>query len=293
MNGDRTPPEVVNRSESTEEILGRELPPVNMARSMASKFREMESPGDGENYRKPVRKITPPREDVERGVSAYHQDQESQREGVVRSDESAEKEDERPPPSFTKNMLAKFKEMEDTHQAPPSPARSATSPTKRTHRPVGGTYMKASPDEGIADTEPSVNGHGQAATSTEVIREADKNETEELPERGFTKSLLSQWRQIEQTAGPSKTSLAPRVPGSTPTGSRPGSGSGRRQVAASMSDSQDGDENREVVRETDTNEDENLPPPSYTKNMLAKFQTMQQEAQKDPATTPTKKVSLW
>lgn len=277
VNGDRTPPEVVNRSESQEEILERELPPANLARSMASKFRDMES--DGPSERKPVRKITPPREEVERDVR-FVRESIDRDPNIVRSDASAEKEDERPPPSFTKNMLAKFKEMEDTTNPPPSPARSAVSPTKRTaisHQQFAShTNIRASPDEGIADTEPSTNGH-----RPEVIREADKNETEELPERGFTKSLLAQWRQIEQTApAESAKSLAPRQ-------TTPGRAAPYRQ--ASPSNSQDEDGQRDVVREGDNNEEEFLPPPSYTKNMLAKFQTLQDETTTNQSSSSSSK----
>ena len=290
VNGSRSSPEVVNRAEDEKEILERELPPVNMARSVASKFRDMES-DQGDIERKPVRRMTPPREDLAQSISSMDRDIERNPD-IIRSGEEINKEEELPPPSFTKNMLAKFKSMEDVAQPPPSPGRSSTSPTKRITTPSGyrtitsHSASKASPDEGIADTEPSVNGHGRSEETSEVVRESDKTEVEELPERGFTKSLLAQWRQIEQVSTSS--------PAKSPSASRRGP-----QVRPSPANSQgsysslpdDLGTPREVVRASDTNEEEYLPPPSYTKNMLAKFKNMQEEAaSKDSAVTPGKKV---
>ena len=61
---------------------------------------------------------------------------------------------------------------------------------------------------GISDTE-SQNVNGDAidggvsentpAVLPDVVRESDRHDEEELPETGTTRSLLAQWRNMEQT----------------------------------------------------------------------------------------------
>ena len=57
---------------------------------------------------------------------------------------------------------------------------------------------------------------------------------------------------------------------------------------------EDRDQEREIIRAGDAAEDE-LPPPSTTRNMLAKFQEIQEEAQREAANLktppPSKKVT--
>ncbi len=39
----------------------------------------------------------------------------------------------------------------------------------------------------------------------DVVRESDRHDDEELPETGTTRSLLAQWRNMEQTVRPAET----------------------------------------------------------------------------------------
>ena len=56
------------------------------------------------------------------------------------------------------------------------------------------------------------------------------------------------------------------------------------------------DQEREIIRAGDAAGEDELPPPSTTRNMLAKFQEIQEEAQREAANLktppPSKKVKL-
>merc|ERR1712168_813924 len=91
-----------------------------MSRNILAKFREMEQGSDETTQRKPVRRITPPRDEMQYDVSiAVEQHGE-----VVRAGEDVNKEDELPPKEYTKSLLAKFKSMENLDEPPPSPMRT-------------------------------------------------------------------------------------------------------------------------------------------------------------------------
>ena len=139
---------------------------------------------------------------------------------IVRSDDPAP--DELPPPSFAKNLLAKFRSMEDRNRPPPSPARSAsmrnlTRPKKFTvrHRsnseenieipreerpkPEGGEIeavngdrynYENSPGSGVSENTPDVK--------PDLVRESDTHTEEELPERGTAKNLLAKFQAMGQ-----------------------------------------------------------------------------------------------
>ena len=67
------------------------------------------------------------------------------------------------------------------------------------------------------------------------------------------------------------------------------------QVDAAFNEEQDAQE-REIIRAGDAAGEDELPPPSTTRNMLAKFQEIQEEAQREAANLktppPSKKVKL-
>ena len=67
------------------------------------------------------------------------------------------------------------------------------------------------------------------------------------------------------------------------------------QVDAAFNEDHDAQE-REIIRAGDAAGEDELPPPSTTRNMLAKFQEIQEEAQREAANLktppPSKKVKL-
>ncbi len=287
-----------------------ELPPADATRNMVARFRDIQSTEDMYQDRKPVRKMTPPRDELAAGIqdmqSSLSENEPIENPDVIKSGEEKYKEEELPQRDFTKSMLAKFKSMEDTQASPPAPGRGA-SPRASTQRQsqIKGP-SKSSPDSGISDSEGGhqmPNGHEKS----EVVKEDDKSQEEkELPESGFTQNLLAQWRNKEKEVAKFKSPdvRASRSPGRKWSQGRPQSQSPTRarQVRTPESDLSSPDDHNyeniphqsrsehselsdslhEVIRESDhPNEEQELPPPAMTKNMLAKFQSLQDEAERD------------
>jgi len=287
--------------------------------NLVHKFQGMGQDEEDDATRKPVRKMTPPREEIERDVTEYQRRYSDEKvierdPDVIISGDRSREVDELPPRAVTSSLLAKFKSFEDTSAPPPLP----TSPKK----PVGGvsrggrqivtthstttssssTAEKTSqltPDSGISLSDTPHEGYATETVTTvthtsqqqqhqvdedgDVVRESDRNDTEELPEQGFTKSLLSRWKQIEQT-GPAEPAPT-RAPApkrswaykEQKASSAPVVRSNGTTHATEESSMRDEADNREVVRESDNFEEEFLPPPSTTKNMLAKFRNLEQD----------------
>lgn len=153
--------------------------------------------------------------------SEYEQYEEREEEytDVVRADEVLE--DDLPPESFTRNMLAKFRSMEDTEQAPPTPeysekkmraAVTSMSPasTRRYDTSAVPIYSdeREQPDglEHTDTTQEYFDGYNNPADAGEyendpihnpdVIREGDALE-EDLPEQGTTRHLLAKFQSMQ------------------------------------------------------------------------------------------------
>lgn len=136
----------------------------------------------------------------------------------------------------------------------------------------------------------------------DVIRECDRHDEEELPEHGFTQNLLAKFKSMES---PSAAPLLPNSPKKSPSRStsrevRAPVSINRRSggsVTDSMSDSgsvssdhgyreqyinpvEGGEYESEpahridVVRETDQENEDELPPPNTTRKLMAHFQSM-------------------
>ena len=104
--------------------------------------------------RKPIRKMTPPREELARGIAGSERTVAGYDREVVRSGEPGSQEEELPPAEYTRSMLAKFRQIEDTSAPVPSPARSAqvTSSARRSQTAVQQHHRqpvnRPSPDSG-------------------------------------------------------------------------------------------------------------------------------------------------
>ena len=303
-------------------MLAAELPPVGTSRSMAARFREYES-GDGNvpvPDRKPVRKMTPPREELAQSISqAEHEI--SHDPNVIKSGENQNPEEELPPAQFTRSMLAKFQQLEDPNAPAPTPVRSAQiTSTKRVSTaaapsPQPVPVNRPSADSGIAglDDQPANFDNGDydhsggvsentPAVLPDVVRESDTHDEEELPEKGTTRSLLAQWRNMEQTViahgspSPPKPkqswgSSSAHTPSSRPAvNHHPATRTPQSEpdhIDASESYQTESTPERDVIRYDDAAVEDELPPPSFTRNMLAKFQNMQAEAERDAANLKT------
>ena len=315
--------EVVREDELTEKD---DMPPPAITRNLVARFRELEQSG-GETYipdRKPVHKITPPRDELAHGIDealAVHSQHEppqyqpeSPQPDIIKSGEEPNPANELPPPQFTRHMLAKFKSMEEINPVSVSPEKVTTvqrSVSLRTTPPAGNQrpvvssnhgnprqMSRASPDSGIMDVDLHVvNGH-------RIVESEPEQEPEnELPEEGFTRSLVAKWRCIEDTS-PAPTPSKPSVPPAQQHHPEPHYTEAHYTETPQYKETQYKENNhyeddnvdeldgRHITRESDTNEEEYLPPPSFTRNMLAKFQTLEAEAEKQAheQSIPAKKV---
>jgi hypothetical protein len=312
------PPPVVNRRDDEEE---EEAPQTASTRNLVAKFREFErSDVVSPSERKPIRRMTPPRDELSQSIGEAQIT-------AQRADEVHAQQDETASPAYTKNMLAKFKSME-TGGPPPSPQQDSMRKATVKTTQLRGQPSKASPDSGISDSEGQqglVNGdryreseelvveggvyENEPVVNPDVVKSGERIEEDELPERGFTKSLLAQWRSKEQEIAAKKREEVPLPKKTTRTWETTYSYRGAQRSAGQTSESEQSSpddaqyhnvghdqveggvyENqpqqpKDVVRETDNNEEEFLPPPAYTRNLLEKFKNIQAEAQRE-STSP-------
>jgi hypothetical protein len=219
--------------------------------------------------------------------------------------------DELPPPMFTKNLLERFEAQSDesigsqygrgqvsrtspggrvvsrTVSAPATPQRSKVRPTTSAVRP-----------------QEAVD-----ATVLAVILNDDKDQITrtpadtcgELPQHGLTRTLLAQWRHWETSRGRGRGRASTRMtsssaglrsqsasepmfhrqPSPSPNRSEPSCFHHRYSAQSSEHSVYDYDETMTSCAEVLTGVDnsEHLPPPLMTKYMLAKFRSMEAEAQ--------------
>ena len=193
-----------------------DLPEVAITRNLVAKFRELEqSTGDEPPPAelKPIRKMTPPREEIQQNVERYLQQEVERDPNVVRHDDQQEVEKELPPPEHTKNILQKWKSMESIEVAPPTPQQTvaiATSTKQKSPsqsaevaRQSATSYSEPPPVVNRHDSEdeqveePEADGgvfENEPVTSPDVVRESDTRVEDEFPEEGLTQNLLAQWR---------------------------------------------------------------------------------------------------
>jgi len=270
-----------------------------------SRFRQLEKSDDQSSHRKPMHKMTPPRDelgrDIEEAAALYEESQQQQAQSDTETEEMQ---------LSTKSMLARFRSMEEENAAPPSPSResykfttttSSATKTSSTARRTQHSQLKSSPDSGCQSDNEILDGRlarsdddtdvdmAVMTRSTDVIRSEDQTE-EILPEAGLTKSLLAQWKQKETSPAPSAASSvrsAPRhvtrnVPRTRPAYTPDSEPETEEHVPTTVNgDSEDFSRSSEVMRECDRNETDELPQSGFARNMLAKFQSMEEEAQRD------------
>ena len=140
-------------------------------------------------------------------------------------------EEELPPTAFTRNMLAKFRSMEDVNKPPPTPeyaekqVKTVTSGVHRMTNPNVRSLSISSPEHDShfdMEREQPDGAYQQEAVSHEyehnnyddfnaeggefenepeynpnVIRESDKLDEDELPELGTTRNLLAKFQTLQ------------------------------------------------------------------------------------------------
>ena len=131
------------------------------------------------------------------------------RAGVVRADEPTEAAD-LPAPNTTKNLLSRFKSMEDVGAPVPTPEKASQlqrstriSVSSRSTRATSSSSMESreQPDgvETTQDDNTDFNGYDNAnhQQANSVVRESDVDMTAELPEQGTTRNLLAKFQSLQ------------------------------------------------------------------------------------------------
>ena len=210
---------------------------------------------------------------------------------VYKEEEDNQQAEELPPVGMSRSLVAKFSQIES--QQPSGPVRAES------HQ-----RQYAAPPSSVEYTEPPRSERArQSQTPDSGIGEVVNTSDDQLPEQGTTQNLLAQWRNKEQSSNvpaPRQT-MTQRAFSSErePTSQRhtPQRHTPERQQSEPAYHHQsemDYSDGPEVVRpsgEVTEKKDDELPPPSTTKNLLAKFQTIQAEAQRDAVKAPpVKKV---
>jgi len=129
-------------------------------------------------------------------------------------------EDELPPPAFTKNILAKFRELEAssvdqtvpilskvTHTSSRSAQSHMQSPVNQSH--ISGPTTEKDSSDGSEFTEQTERQNVEERGRTEKRSELHQRESSnspgwsvvnELPQEGTARNLLTRWRTIEKQA---------------------------------------------------------------------------------------------
>ena len=119
-------------------------------------------------------------------------------------------EDELPPPAYTRNIVAKFREMESSSvdNSVPLPGKTTSTPPRTTYNhsenrnipsPVNRRRSTAEDDE--SDGSGADRGRSEKRSETyqrESSSSPRRSATSELPQEGTARSLLARWRTIEQ-----------------------------------------------------------------------------------------------
>ncbi|XP_070199388.1 uncharacterized protein [Littorina saxatilis] len=293
------------------------LPERGMARNIAARFKEMENTTKSPPSPTKYKEITPPREN---GTSArtagVFESQPQVSSDVVHSGEHVE--EVLPERGMAKNIANRFRQLSSSDSAPKSPrAKKEFTPP-----PGGAGVYENNPKQFIPDyNRPAESGilESKPEVRNDVVRGDEGPQTEqELPERGYTRNLLSAWKQREsESAKISPTGSgkvkeftppreeprvaqqrpAPRTPKSPLAGGSDGSvhptdlpGQYQPQVqyggwchnggqwAEPTVFESEPDRRDDVMREDDTDWNAGMPKSDTTKKMLAKFQHIQAEA---------------
>ena len=276
--------EVVMSPDSTRDLIAKF--------AHREEYGEVESPPPMSPRWKPVHRITPPRdllresiEDAQINGAADDEEEDEEEEDqevinpdIVKSSNEYVKAEELPEPEKTRSILAKFRSMEDVNAPPLSPTKSIKKPFA-----VPAEASHSAPNLGATDTVVA-NGDVEVEHQPEVIRpdSQEKYLEGEFPEYGLTKNLLARWRTLEQQN--EVKAMFPVKPKMQKRQSDPACSFHQMEPVEVVRMAATDDE-----AENDGREEECLPPPCYTRNILAKFQSLEQQAgQKD--TQPTKKV---
>lgn len=278
------------------------LAPTDITRNLVAKFRLLEK-GDGSDapiLPKPVHQFTPPRESPERsGLGGIARKPVDVVGDVIRCEDPAELEDELPPPSIAKSLIAKFgsrvaasdEDDEGWRPAGMTGHSGPVPPGRRTSVKFREEIEYA--DGGVFENEPE--------ESFDIVRECDPLGEADLPETGMARALVEQWKSLQSEVEKPRQQLLPsagslsvasmtssRLP---VTGGKTGMSSyanpGSQTVGAGM----EGNAEETGYFGMDESPEDDLPPQDITRNLLAKFKTIKVDQQPASSQTSSKKVT--
>ncbi|XP_060068188.1 probable serine/threonine-protein kinase kinX [Ylistrum balloti] len=290
-------PDVFKESQKN---VGEELPEVGMAKNVLEKFKKIQEDGYTPEKKKeptpdksvkyeyvsePRSVMEKPKEVVEAGV---FESQPTEPEDIVRSTDHLE--EALPEQGSAKNLLAKFKKIENEvgNRPPPSPGQRELTPDRNTK----GEYV-SEPRTQFQQYQGKVES-GEFESHPEEVEDIVKSGNsiqEVLPEKGTAVNLVSKFKQYqsESSSPPSprqKKELTPDRSGKVEYVSEP-----RGQIEVYEGKSEAGIfesspvDQPEIVKSGDF-QPELLPEEGYAKNVAARFKELEKSGGSSPTGTP-------
>lgn len=178
------------------------VPERGYTKNVAARFKELES-----NAKSPPmspgrhKEFTPPRDEITSQQSSVYESTPQVNPEVVTSSDLPE--EVLPERGTAKNIAQRFRKLEAESKSPPSakPKKELTPPPRDS-----GVYENQ-PDRFQADyNRPAESGiiESQPVARDDITRESETPKfTEELPERGMARNLVSRWKQMESESAKS------------------------------------------------------------------------------------------
>lgn len=281
-------PNVIRPEDEEEEEI---LPNQGTARNLVAKFKKLQ---EEQPYvpKKPV-DILPSNTGVEPSIV---ESQPISLEGVVK--EGDETEEKYPEKGQTRNLLAKFREIESGggSQSPSPRGRKEFTPPREHPRGINsgnqesGVYENT-PKKGLEYQPVKIEGgifENDPVSRPDVVKEADRFE-ERLPEQGTARNLLSKFKQIQNDASvKSPTSPRSMKEFTPPRDDLPTHQTGLNESGIVENEPQ---YRPDVLREADTDWNEGMPSKGSAKSVVDKFKCIQEEAKKESVKAMPKKPS--
>ena len=273
-----------------EEYAEENFPNQGSARNLVAKFKQLQVEQPYVS-KKPI-DILPTDGNLEPSIV---ESQPISLEGVVK--EGDETEEKLPEKGQTRNLLAKFREIESGggSQSPSPRSRKEFTPPREHPRGItsgnqdSGVYENT-PKKGLEYQPVKIEGgifENQPVSRPDVVKEADRFQ-EMLPEQGTARSLLSKFKQIQSNA----TVKSPTSPRSMKEFTPPRDDLPTQQTGTNESGIVENEPQfrPDVLREADTDWNEGMPSKGSAKSVVDKFKCIQEEAKKESAKAMPKKV---
>ena len=185
--------DVVKSDDTREDV----LPERGTAKKFVERFREMEKTSKSPPSPTKQKEFTPPRENGTSPTSAgVYESTPKVATDVVHSDDHVE--EVLPEKGMAKNIANRFRQLSSGDN---TPSKSPRAKKEFTPPPGEAGIYENTPKQFVPDyNRPAESGilESKPETRDDVVKSGEPNQTgQELPEQGYTKNLLSAWRQKE------------------------------------------------------------------------------------------------